>query len=297
MTVFGDLDVSILDGLPPGRQPVHTYVVGREKQASWWTFFRKKIAQGRQGYVVVPRVEENDDDLRSVSETCRELSSGVLAGVRLGVLHGRMTSEEKEAVMIDFRSREIEVLVATSVIEVGVDVPNATLMTIENGNLFGLAQLHQLRGRIRRGRFPGYCAVFPSEKQEKEEETPPKESGAKRRKRRRMGDDPEAEETKQVTNDSIHRLETFASSTDGFLLAEKDFEMRGPGDLFGTEQHGLCHFRIADLVRDKKVVAEARADALAMVRNDPGLADPAHAALRRQVLVRYGQVLDLGDVG
>ncbi|MGI5831977.1 MAG: ATP-dependent DNA helicase RecG [Thermoguttaceae bacterium] len=287
MTVFGDLDISILDELPPGRQPVRTYVVTADKKERWWSFFRRKIEQGRQGYVVVSRVDETDDGLKNVQSVRDELSNGPLAGLRLGIIHGRMTSDEKDAVMSDFRSREIEVLIATSVIEVGIDVPNATLMAIENANMFGLAQLHQLRGRIGRGRYPGFCGVLMGDE--------PPEGGQETLPLGVVSSRPGG--TSHPRNNPKERLDIFAGSTDGFFLAEKDFEMRGPGDLFGTEQHGLCHFHIADILRDRAILAEARTDAAEMVRNDPGLAAPQHHRLRKQVLGRYGQVLKLGDVG
>ena len=194
-----------------------------------------------------------------------------------------MTPEEKDAVMADFRSREIEVLIATSVIEVGIDVPNATIMSIENANMFGLAQLHQLRGRIGRGKHPGYCGVFLGD--ETEEAPPGQET---------LPFSPSAAKTRVASEE---RLKIFAGSTDGFFLAEKDFEMRGPGDLFGTEQHGISRFHIADILRDRKILAEARADAALLVRSDPGLADDRHRRLREQVLRRYGRALNLGDVG
>lgn len=264
MTLFGDLDVSTLADSPPGRQKVRTYLTGEDKRDRWWKFFGEQIRQGRQGYVVTPLVDPSEAiGARSVEETYEALANGPLEAFRLGLIHGRMRPDEKDAVMAAFRSGEIQVLVSTSVIEVGVDVPNATLMTIESGERFGLAQLHQLRGRISRGRFPGHCAVFT--------------------------DKPAAE--------ALHRLKAFASTTDGFRLAEIDFRLRGPGELFGTRQHGLPPFRIADLARDMVVLEEARRDALQMVEADPHLADPQHARLRRMLHARYGQVLELGDVG
>jgi len=243
---------------------VHTYLAEDEHREKWWDFFRRKLRQGRQGYVVTPLVEQSETvSATSLDETYEALVNGPLEAFRVGLIHGRMSADEKDAVMADFRSGEFQVLVCTSVVEVGVDVPNATLMTIESAERFGLAQLHQLRGRISRGRYPGYCTVFA--------ET----------------DSQEARE----------RLKAFTSTTDGFHLAEVDFNLRGPGELFGTKQHGLPPFRVADLLRDTAFLEEARRDAMQLVDADPGLAGAEHAKLRRQMLARYGKALDLGDVG
>ena len=264
MTLFGDLDVSTLRDLPPGRQKVNTYLAGDDKRERWWEFFRNKLREGRQGFVVTPLVDESEQlDVASIEERFESLSNGELEAFRVGLVHGRMSSAEKDAVMDAFRRGDHQVLVCTSVVEVGVDVPNATLMTIESGERFGLAQLHQLRGRICRGRYPGFCCVFA---------------------------DPQTEASQK-------RLESFAKSTDGFKLAERDFALRGPGDLFGTQQHGLPPFHIADLLRDQELLVEARRDAMELIAADPGLAQPEHARLRRQVLARYGKALDLADVG
>jgi len=264
MTLFGDLEVSTLRDSPPGRQKVHTYLVEPDRRDSWWQFFTKHLKEGRQGYVVVPLVEESDEvAAANVQSVYNTLVAGPLKGMRLGMLHGRMPSVEKLRIMKDFRDREIQVLVTTTVIEVGVDIPNATLMAIDSAERFGLSQLHQLRGRISRGKFPGYCGLF----------------------------------AEPITDESRRRLDAFVGTTDGFDLAEADFAIRGPGDLFGTRQHGFPPLMIADLIRDCEVLDEARRDAQAMVAGDPGLALPEHARLRKQVLTRYGQVLDLGDVG
>ncbi|MDR2641696.1 MAG: ATP-dependent DNA helicase RecG [Planctomycetaceae bacterium] len=265
MTVFGDLDVSVMRGLPPGRQKVITYISNPEDRTKWWDFVTRKIRENRwQAYVVVPLVEESENfDARSLNEVYEQLSNGEFAGFKIGILHGRMSTEEKDRIMFDFRTGEIEILVATTVIEVGVDVPNANIMTIESAERFGLSQLHQLRGRIGRGKKPGYCTVFTSSPNE----------------------------------ESQKRLKVFASTSDGFKLAEEDLKIRGAGDLFGTQQHGIPPFKIADLVRDREIVDEARRDAIDMVTSDPGLANPEHAKLRRQMLKRYGTVLNLGDVG
>ncbi len=264
LTQFGDFEISTLRQSPPGRQRVYTYLLGEADRERWWEFFRKKLRQGRQGYVVAPVIEESDTaEFASLEQVYESLANGPLEEFRLGLLHGRLSPPEKDAVMEDFRAGRIQTLVCTSVIEVGVDVPNATLMVIEGGQRFGLAQLHQLRGRISRGGFPGYCAVFANA---------------------------ESEEAQQ-------RLQAFQSTTDGFQLAEIDFRLRGPGELFGARQHGMPPLRVADLLRDADVLEEARRDAQALVESDPGLAKPEHYLLRRMMLNRYGQALELADVG
>ncbi|HVU90133.1 MAG TPA: ATP-dependent DNA helicase RecG [Pirellulales bacterium] len=264
MTLFGDLDVSTMRDAPPGRQVVRTYLATPEQRDQWWDFFCRKLREGRQGYVVVPLVESSADVAATSLEAAYEsLASGPLEAFRLGLIHGRMSAGEKEAVMERFRSGDIQVLVSTTVVEVGVDVPNATLLAIESGQRFGLAQLHQLRGRVSRGAYPGYCCVFA-------EPTSP---------------------------ESEKRLEAFVGSTDGFELAEIDFALRGPGDLLGTKQHGLPPLRVADPRTDAAVLEEARRDAQQLVAEDPGLSKAEHERLRRMVLVRYGQVLDLGNIG
>ncbi len=263
MTQFGDLDVSTLRDAPPGRQGVQTYLVPEEKREKWWEFFRSKLREGRQGYVVTPRVEQDENNPASVEERFASLANGELEEFRLGMVHGRMAAEEKDASMEAFRRGDIQVLVCTTVVEVGVDVPNATLMAIESGESFGLSQLHQLRGRVSRGAHAGICGVFA---------------------------DPQ-------TEGSSARLKAFETTLDGFKLADIDFELRGPGNLFSTQQHGLPPLYIADLVRDRTFLEEARRDAQALVDADPGLAKPEFSLLRRMVLRRYGQVLELGDVG
>lgn len=264
MTLFGDLDVSTLRSPPPGRQKTHTYLAQDGQRARWWNFFRQKLTEGRQGYVIVPLVEETDAvAAASVDQTMEVLQRGELLGYKLAALHGRMTPVEKESAMEAFRKGRVQVLVSTSVVEVGVDVANATLMTVEDGERFGLAQMHQLRGRISRGSHPGYLCVFAN----------------------------------PSTDDAQRRLDAFTRSTDGFELSELDFQLRGPGDLFGTRQHGLPPLRIADLARDVEIVEEARSDAQTLIAADPDLKDAAYAKLKRMVLVRYGEALELGDVG
>ena len=265
MIAYGDLDVSSLGDHPPGRQEVHTYIGNEEQRENWWDFFRRKLREGRQGYVITPVVSSADEQsqLTSLEESFEALCNGELEAFRLDLIHGGMSAARKQQAMDDFRRRETQVLVATSVIEVGVDVPNATVMTIENGERFGLAQLHQLRGRVARGPHPGFVCIFAG----------------------------------SPTDDARERLTAFKSTNDGFALAELDFSLRGPGDILGTRQHGLPPLRVADLRRDQAILSEARAAAQALIARDPDLGDPDFAKLRRQVLARYGKVLELGDVG
>jgi ATP-dependent DNA helicase RecG len=265
MTLFGDLDVTTLREMPPGRQEVRTYIVESTEQGRWWNFVREKLRAGRQAYVVAPLVDESQSvAAASVAEAFERLTNGELAAFRVGIIHGRMTPPEKEQAMAAFRTGQTDVLVSTSVIEVGVDVPNACVMVIDSPERFGLAQLHQLRGRVGRGTFAGFCGVLMSE--------------------------PMSEQARE-------RLQAFAATSDGFELAEMDFQLRGPGDLFSTQQHGLPPLRIADLRRDREVLEEARLAAEQLFAADPGLKQQDHQRLRRQMLVRYGNALELSDVG
>jgi ATP-dependent DNA helicase RecG len=260
--VYGDLDVSTLDEQPPGRRPVATYRVAAADLDRWWDFFRKKLREGRRGYVVVPAVEESKRGLASVSSAFEELANGPLEAFRLGLVHGRLKPAAKDAVMEDFRAGKLDAIVATSVIEVGIDVPAATIMTILDAESFGLAQLHQLRGRVARGGVQGICGA--------------------------------------VTADAAAphpRVDAFVATTDGFVLAEQDLLLRGPGDLVGTRQSGAPPLYLADLLRDGSIVAEARRDAVEFFDRDPGLVDPAHAHLKRVILDRWGPTLGLGQVG
>ncbi len=265
MTIFGDLDVSVLRDKPPGRATVHTYLGNTAQQAKWWEFVVKQIQSGRQAYVVTPRVESNpDEEIVGAEQVFQQLKSGPLSGIRMELLHGRMDGNEKQAKLDAFTSGETQLLVATTVIEVGIDVPNATVMTILDADRMGLAQLHQLRGRISRGSFPGYVCVFAKP---------------------------------GVTPEDNARLSVLASTDDGFRLAEQDLQMRGPGDLLGTKQIGLPPLRIADLVRDAEVLVCARQIAQKIIERDPNLELAEHAKLKRQVTQRHGAVVALGDVG
>jgi ATP-dependent DNA helicase RecG len=260
--IYGDLDQSIIEQGPEGRQPVLTYRVVPGEEEKWWEHVRKKLREGRQGYVVVPAVEESKRGLASISSTFEELANGPLEAFRLSLVHGRLKSAEKQAVMEDFRARRLDVLVCTSVIEVGIDVPNATLMTILDAESFGLSQLHQLRGRVARGAVAGICGAM----------TP-------------AGGEPHP------------RVDAFVASTNGFELAEMDLALRGPGELVGTRQSGRLDLYVADLRKHQEVVAEARRDALDLFERDPTLADPTLDRLKKLVVDRWGETLGLGQVG
>lgn len=265
MTLFGDLDITELRERPAHTHPVKTYLADEGQREQWWEFVRKKLREGRQGFIIAPRLNPiaGDEETSSVEEMFEWLANGPFEAFRLGLAHGRLTPAQKEDQFTAFARGEIQLLVASTIVEVGIDVPNATLMTIESGQNFGLTQLHQLRGRVARGSHPGFCTVFA---------------------------DPKNEEAQK-------RLAAFVSSADGFELAQLDLELRGPGNLLGTRQHGLPPLHIADLVRDANLLAETRRDAWAMLAADPDLQKPEHAGLKRKTLKLYGKVLELGNVG
>jgi ATP-dependent DNA helicase RecG len=264
LTVFGDLDVTVMRQLPPGRRPVQTRWLHAGRREWVYEQLRKELRQGRQGFVVCPLVEESEAlDVKAAAQTYEDLQAGPFHEFHLGLLHGRMDEEAKTDVMARFRKREIDLLVCTSVVEVGVDVPNATLMLVEHAERFGLSQLHQFRGRISRGAVAGQCWLFA---------------------------DPANDEAKE-------RLKAFARLADGFALAEEDARLRGGGQLFGTRQHGLGELRLGDVIADAELLQLARKDAFALVAADAGLRQPDHAALRRAVLERYGKTLDLAEIG
>lgn len=249
MTVYGDLDSTILDELPPGRTPIVTRWARTElEEASCYAHVRSEVESGRQAYVVCPLVEESEKiQARSAVETLEELQGGHLHGLRIGLLHGQMPAAQKEAAMTQFRARELDVLVATTVIEVGVDVPNATVMVIQDADRFGIAQLHQLRGRVGRGAAASYCYLL----------------GA------------------PSTPDGEERLKAVEASTDGFALAEVDLDLRGEGTILGTRQKGRNDLKLASLRRDKALVVEARNVAIAIASDDPDLTE--HRELRDEI--------------
>lgn len=251
LIIYGDLDVSILDELPPGRQPIATFAVDSGKRERAYNYVKKHVDQGLQAYIVCPLVEEgeNEADLASATAYADKLAAGPFCGYRLGLLHGRMKGAEKEAVMTAFANNELSILVATTVIEVGVDVPNAVLIVIENAERFGLAQLHQLRGRVGRGSHPSTCILISDAGNE----------------------------------EAVRRLRVMCETNDGFRIAEEDLKLRGPGDFFGSRQHGLPDLKIADLSGDMPLFREAQAAAQAMIATDPDLTDPGHQGLAREV--------------
>lgn len=264
LTVFGDLDVSIIKQMPPGRLPVVTRWVPAGRREKVYELIREGLKQGRQAYFVCPLVEESETlDLKAAEQTHAELQAGPLRDFRLGLLHGRLDDKVKDDVMERFRKGEIDVLVSTVVIEVGVDVPNATLMVIEHADRFGLSQLHQLRGRVSRGKTAGQCFLFGDA------------SGA----------------------DARQRLEILTRTSSGFELAEEDVKIRGLGEFFGTRQHGLGELRFGDLIADQAILLEAREDAFNLVAEDAGLRKPENGLLRQKVLECYGKTLDLAEVG
>ncbi len=264
MTLFGDLDVSTLQRTSGIGQKVNTYLGKEESRDPWWEFVRKKLREGRQAFVISPLVDGDDDSQLSSAERMFEmLSNGPFSDFRVDLLHGRQTPEEKDAAMADFASGKTQVIVSTTVVEVGIDVGNATVMTIESAERFGLSQLHQLRGRVCRGQHPGFVCVFAS------------------------SDDPESNE----------RLKAFSENDSGFELAEIDLQIRGPGNLFSTQQSGFPPLMIADLVRDAEVLARAQKDARKLIAEDPDLQDESLLRLRQLVFARYGRALAISDVG
>ena len=274
LIIYGDLDVSVIDELPPGRTPVETYVVREDKRARMYNFVRRLVGEGRQVYIICPAVEENAEgamqnaewegdgpalDLKAVTTYAKKLQTEVFPDLKVDFLHGKMKPREKEAVMAAFAAGETQVLVSTTVIEVGVDVPNAALIIIENAERFGLSQLHQLRGRVGRGKHQSYCVLITN--------------------------------TRSV--EAMQRLRTLASTADGFKISEEDLKLRGPGDFFGSRQHGLPQMKLADLAGDMRLLSEAQESARRLLMADPTLSQPENRPVLERVRTLFADTPDI----
>jgi ATP-dependent DNA helicase RecG len=260
LTVYGDLDLSVMDEMPPGRQPIETQIFFPRERERAYIFIRSQLDQGRQAFIIYPLIEEteNSDTLAAVEEHAR-LQKDIFPKYKLGLLHGRLKADEKDDVMTRFRDGDIHVLVSTSVVEVGVDVPNATVMLIEGANRFGLAQLHQFRGRVGRSHYQSYCILIP--------------------------DTPDSAENERLT--------AMVETNDGFILAQRDLEQRGPGEFLGTRQSGYSELRLANLT-DVRLIETSRRQAQALFEIDPDLSAPEHLLLA-QSLKRFWN-LGQGDI-
>lgn len=258
LILYGDLDISIIDELPPGRKPIKTYSVNETMRERINKFVREKVKEGRQVYIVCPLVEESEEiEAKSAVVTAEDISKSVFQDLNVGIIHGKMKSSEKEDIMKRFVSGEISILVSTTIIEVGVNVPNATIMIIENAERFGLAQLHQLRGRVGRGDEQSFCILF-------------NQSNSKVAK---------------------ERMKIMTHSNDGFVISEKDLEIRGPGEFFGTKQHGLPELKIANLYKDMEILKQAQNSAMEIIQADPGLMK--HSELKKYLAEYFGDKVTL----
>ena len=246
LTLYGDLDLSVIDEMPPGRTPIETRWTTDEQLKGVWEFLRREVARGRQAYIIYPVVEESKQELKAATAEFERLAKSVFPELRLGLLHGRLKNEDKDEVMEKFRAGTIHVLVATTVVEVGVDVPNATVMVVEHADRFGLAQLHQLRGRIGRGKEQSYCVLVAP---------------------------------RSIKGDAKERIETMVSTSNGFEIAERDLRLRGPGEFFGTRQHGDAAFSFAQPLRDREILEVARREAFELVET-PSRANEVAAQLK-----------------
>ncbi len=265
MTLYGDLDISLIDEMPPGRRPVETKVYPESARSRVYRIIEEEVRKGRQAFIVYPLVEESEKmDLRDATRMAEHLRKEIFPQFRIGLLHGRMKSDEKEEIMLEFKKGGIQILVATTVIEVGIDIPNASVMVIEHAERFGLSQLHQLRGRIGRGQYPSQCILLYNYRSSREAKI---------------------------------RLQAMERTHDGFRIAEEDLRLRGPGEFFGIKQSGFPEFRVGDLLRDTAILIEARKEAFGLVQEDPGLEDPSHSGLKKGVLSRWKGRLELATIG
>lgn len=268
LTVYGDLDVSIIKELPKGRRPIATYWVEEEKREDVYNFIKEELGKGRQAYIVCPLIDSVERRAESVErkgavEMFEKLKSEAFSDYEVGLLHGRMSSKEKERVMRDFKKGRIGVLVSTIVIEVGIDVPNASVMLVENAERFGLAQLHQLRGRVGRGGHESWCILLANPK----------------------------------TDEAEARLKAIEGTLDGFQIAEADLDIRGPGEFFGTRQHGLPEIRFGNILKDFGIMEAARREAFDLIAKDPNMGEERHRLLKENLMTRFKGRLDLVKVG
>ena len=265
MTLYGDLDLSVLDELPPGRVPVKTVLLTEKRRNHAYEVVRREVAKGHQAYVVYPLVEESESlDLGAATAMAEHLRQSVFPEYEVGLLHGRLGSEEREAIMGAFAEGRLNILVSTTVVEVGVDVANATVMVIENAERFGLAQLHQLRGRVGRGKAPATCLLLAG---------------------------------KRLSREGRHRLEVIQKSTDGFYVAEQDLKIRGPGELLGTKQSGLPELRVGNILHHAVWLEQARQAAFTLLEGDPGLQRQEHRVLLQAARARWGRQFEIATVG
>ena len=312
MTIYGDLDVSVIDELPAGRKPIRTRVFRHNARSRAYELVRKEVHAGRQAYIVYPLVEESEKlDLEAVMQAAERLRETEFPGMNMGILHGRMKSGERADVMKAFRAGDLQILVATTVIEVGLDVPNATVMVIEHADRFGLAQLHQLRGRVGRGAQRSFCFLIVGADQRVRpagKAPVPDVPSVSLSLRERVGvrgalpfsAEPAAARTRMQTgptHTAEQRLKAMVQCSDGFTIAEQDLRIRGPGEMLGTRQSGIPEFRVMNLVRDAVVLEQARQEAFSLMERDPELAHADHQLLKAAVVRRWQSKLDLGKIG
>jgi ATP-dependent DNA helicase RecG len=265
MTLYGDLDLSVIDEMPPDRRPVRTTVMGEARREQAYEIVRREVKQQHQAYIVYPLIEESESlDLGAAVAMAQHLQHDIFPEFRVGLLHGRLPSDEKDAMMQAFVQGDLDILVSTTVIEVGVDVANATVMLVENAEHFGLAQLHQLRGRVGRGKAQAYCVLL----------TGP-----------------------ALSKEGRQRLRVMQDSTDGFFVAEQDLQIRGPGELLGTKQSGLPELRVGNILHHTTCLEQARRAAFELLKEDPSLTQPEHQALTAAAQVRWGGRLELAAIG
>ncbi len=296
MTLYGDLDVSVIDQFPPGKKPVVTKLFMRSQRKAAYRLLQHELEVGRQAYVVFPLVEPSEKiDLQAVVDGAEKLQKE-FPNFRIGVLHGRLSSRDKQSVMTDFQAHHIDVLVSTTVVEVGLDIHNATVMCIEHAERFGFAQLHQLRGRVGRGQSQGYCLLIHG--------LGTLEEGGRQvclpleRRANDAGGRDWPTPTPEITRSMAkQRLRVFAECQDGFALAEEDLKIRGPGQVLGVQQWGELKFRIADLVRDVSLLMKAKEVARDLLTTDPELLQPEHSALREKLFAQWGEKFSLGVIG